>query len=257
MNRTTIKDGQISQLILASSSPRRKELVESLGLSLPVYILPTDADESVGAEWTPQEIVEQLSLRKANTAVRMVQKQERHIPPSLIVGSDTIVVLDGDVLGKPNDAEEAKHMLQRLQGRTHKVYTGVACLYMPSEMELPEAASLAIYNQMEATKGQHDDPIYLGETGQYRMLEELYGYEQPAAVGYTASKVTFKPLSDEEINAYVRTGEPLDKAGSYGVQGLGSVFIERIEGDFYSIMGLPLNILYQMLLKFGVSPFQQ
>ena len=76
-------------------------------------------------------------------------------------------------------------------------------------------------------------------------------------MGHTVSKVTFRPMSDEEIQAYVETGEPLDKAGGYGVQGLGSVFIEKIEGDFYSIMGLPLNLLYQMLLMFGVNPFKQ
>lgn len=197
-------------IILASSSPRRQELIRSLGL--PVEMMSSDADESTEPGLSPSQVVEELSVRKAE-AVR--QKMKDRQTSGVIIGSDTIVALSGnEILGKPKDEADAFRMLKAIQGRQHEVYSGVACI--------------------DAQSGN-----------------------QPAKiVGHTVSKVTFRPMSDEEIRAYVKTGEPLDKAGSYGVQGLGAVFIEKIEGDFYSIMGLPLNLLYQMLLKFGISPFQ-
>jgi septum formation protein len=98
--------------------------------------------------------------------------------------------------------------------------------------------------------------MYLGNTGQYRILSESTNGNPEIMVGHTVSKVTFRPLSEDEIKGYIDTGEPLDKAGAYGVQGIGAVFIEKIEGDFYSVMGLPLNVLYLMLQKFGIDLFE-
>lgn len=121
----------ISQLVLASSSPRRKELVASLGLSLPVYILSSDADESVPDDWSPAHIVEQLSLRKASATLALLKEQQSD-HSSVVVGADTIVVVDGQVLGKPKDQADALSMLRSLQGRSHEVYTGVACLLSDS-----------------------------------------------------------------------------------------------------------------------------
>ncbi|MGM0879990.1 MAG: Maf family protein [Bacillota bacterium] len=203
------RNESISRLVLASSSPRRKELVASLGLSLPVYILSTDTDESILPGWTPVQVVEQLSLRKAQAAASMLQqKQDRE--PSLIIGADTIVVLDGDVLGKPSHDEEAKAMLRRLQGRSHEVYTGVACV--------------------------------LSSNGE-------------AAVAHRMTKVQMKPLSEQQIAGYVATGEPHDKAGSYGIQGLGSTMVDRIDGCYFNVVGLPLALLSDMLAQYDVHVF--
>lgn len=203
------RNESISQLVLASSSPRRKELVASLGLSLPVYILSTDTDESILPGWTPVQVVEQLSLRKAQAAARMLQ-QKQDKEASLIIGADTIVVLDGEVLGKPSHDEEAKAMLRRLQGRSHEVYTGVACV--------------------------------LSSNGE-------------AAVAHRMTKVQMKPLSEQQIAGYVATGEPHDKAGSYGIQGLGSTMVDRIDGCYFNVVGLPLALLSDMLAQYDVHVF--
>lgn len=199
----------ISQLVLASSSPRRKELVASLDLSLPVYILSTDTDETIEAGWSPAQVVEQLSLRKANAAIPLLQ-QKQEDGASIIIGADTIVVLDGDVLGKPADDEEAKSMLRRLQGRWHEVYSGVACVN--------------------------------SATGE-------------AKVAHRMTKVMMKPLSENQIARYAATGEPRDKAGSYGIQGLGSTIVERIDGCYFNVVGLPLSLLSDMLATYDIAVF--
>lgn len=228
-----------NKLILASSSPRRQELIRVLGL--PVEIIPSDADESVNESWAPDKIVKHLALRKAYAVKRRMASEQG----AFIVGSDTIVVLDGRVLGKPRDAAEAKAMLSALQGRQHHVFTGLAVV--------DAGASVCA----GAPSSEENAGITrLGDASSYSVICES-GEGKPGAIaGCTVSKVTFLPMNDMEIEAYVKTGDPLDKAGSYGVQGMGSVFIEKIEGDFYSIMGLPLNLLYKMLLRFGISPFK-
>ncbi|MFF2020165.1 Maf family protein [Paenibacillus sp. NPDC058177] len=235
-------------IILASSSPRRQELISSL--DLPYEVIVSDADETTEPGLSPAEIVEQLSHRKAQAVYERCIAETRFETGGVIVGSDTIVVLGDTVLGKPKDAEDAYRMLQSLQGQTHHVYTGVAVIDIQTD-ERDHATGRPL-DKPET----NETPMYLGKTGQYRVTA-LSASGQPAAiVGHTVSQITFRPMSDEEIRAYINTGEPLDKAGSYGVQGIGSVFIERIEGDFYSVMGLPLNLLYPIVLKFGMSPFQ-
>ncbi|RAV06378.1 nucleoside triphosphate pyrophosphatase [Paenibacillus sp. YN15] len=204
-------------LVLASSSPRRQELIGLL--KLPVMVRASNADESVPEAWAPARIVEELSLRKARATEESLAQEGMGPAPApeswVIVGSDTIVVVDGKVLGKPADQEEAFGMLASLQGREHEVYTGVACI---------------------PGGGLQD---------------------APPAVSHTVSKVMFSPMSEGEIWAYVRTGEPMDKAGAYGVQGMGALFIEKIEGDFFSVMGLPVNRLYQMLASGILARFKQ
>ena len=199
-------------IILASASPRRQELVRMLGM--PVVIRPSDADERTPADWPPERVVEELSQRKAKAVWEQARESAEH---AVVVGSDTLVTIDGRILGKPRDEEDAAEMLRLLSGRTHEVYTGLCCI-------------------------GHG-------------LSEPAGGAPEILVSHTVSKVTFRPMSEEEIRAYIRTGEPMDKAGSYGIQGIGAVFIDRIEGDFFSIMGLPVSLLYQMLLRFGASPF--
>jgi len=204
-----LRNEALSQIVLASSSPRRKELVASLDLSLPVYILSTDTDETIEAGWSPSQVVEQLSLRKAKAAIPLLQ-QNQEVLTSLIIGADTIVVLDGDVLGKPVDDEEAKAMLRRLQGRAHEVYSGVACIH--------------------------------SSTGE-------------ALVAHRKTKVIMKPLSEEQIARYVATGEPRDKAGSYGIQGLGATIVEQIDGCYFNVVGLPLSLLSDMLAAYDIAVF--
>jgi septum formation protein len=199
------------ELILASSSPRRQELIRMLGL--PVRIMVSHADESTPDGMPPSQIVETLSLRKAQVVADQCTDPSQQ--GSIVVGSDTIVVLNDRVYGKPLDQTDASRMLRELQGRTHQVYTGLACI--------PVGAPQGDYKP---------------------------------AIGHTVNHVTFRTMCEEEIEGYVQTGDPMDKAGAYGIQGLGACFIEKIEGDFYSVMGLPLNLLYQMLLKFDISPFR-
>ncbi|OXM17411.1 Maf family protein [Paenibacillus herberti] len=270
-------------LVLASSSPRRRELVGALRLPIPIEVLATDTDETVCPELNPRMIVAELSLRKAVAAAQQLSRESHPSHGTLVLGGDTIVVLDGEVLGKPLDAEDARQTLRRLSGRAHEVYSGVSLLFVPEsdqgvQEQLAQLATPAFSagDGTEVPAGLLDIadksarlldgaainrvPVWgaeelLGDIGRWRVAAA--GSSPLAATGYTRSEVRFRELSEEEISAYVATGDPLDKAGSYGVQGLGSVLIEKIEGDFYSVMGLPLALLYQMLLPFGVSPLRQ
>ena len=188
-------------LILASGSPRRRQLLEQIGLTFAVR--SSDVDESVSPGLTPAQVVESLSARKGEAVAAEAA------PGDLVLSADTVVALDGAILGKPRDRAEAEAMLTALSGRTHQVYTGVTLL----------------------------------QDGR-----RLTGHEVTA--------VTFRPLSPEEIAAYVSTGEPMDKAGAYGIQGLGALLVERLEGDYFNVMGLPLCRLGEMLAQFGVRPLE-
>lgn len=161
-------------------------------------VVHPDVDENdVSTDMAPAEYVVELAQRKA------VWCAERSQGPVVVVGADTTVVLDGEVLNKPRDSNEARHMLKRLQGRTHTVYTGVAIV---------------------------------------RRFPDI------ALTNCSATRVTFRPVSDDEIDAYVRGGSPLDKAGAYGIQDdSGALFVERIEGCYFTVVGLPLSMLSQML----------
>lgn len=215
-------------LLLASSSPRRQELIRSLGL--PFAIQVSDVDETVPADWEPLRIVEALSLRKAEAVRNQLREPS---PDTVVIGSDTIVVLAGQVLGKPRDEKDAKRMLSELQGRTHQVFSGVACL---------SAAAGGWRNAEEQTGGGYTD---LGPV-KYRLLEN-------GAVGHSMTNVTFKPLTLQQIERYVATGEPMDKAGAYGAQGLGATLVSRLDGDYFGVVGLPMFLLAEMLKTFGIQ----
>ncbi|WP_051318197.1 Maf family protein [Cohnella thermotolerans] len=191
-------------LVLASSSPRRRELIATLGL--PVHIRPSHADETTPPGWPPAKIVEGLSLRKARTVAEALEAPAGET--YIVVGSDTIVVLDGEIMGKPKDAEDAARMLARLSGRVHEVFTGVTCL--------------------EAGSGR-------------------------TVTSHRATKVRMRTLTSGQIERYVATGEPLDKAGAYGIQEKGALLVEGIEGCFYNVVGLPLSLLAGMLGEFGAE----
>lgn len=233
----------VSELILASSSPRRKELVASLDLSLPVSIFSIEVDERIAPAWQAAHAVEQLSLAKAAAVSEAIANgaAPNHISSdsALILAADTVVVIDGEILGKPSSQEEAVATLSRLQGRSHEVYSGVVLMHGHRQVELLHKS----------------ETIPFGSLGQYQLLRDNMG-QVCVAIGHSYSHVTFRSMSEAEIKGYVMTGEPMDKAGSYGIQGKGAVFVERLEGDFYSVMGLPLNLLYGMLLPFGISPFR-
>lgn len=195
------------KLILASGSPRRREILEELGYSFTVQT--ADFDESTVSLEQPKEGVQTLALGKAKAAAKTTPVQE----PTLFLGSDTVVALNDVVMGKPGDEEEAKEMLQTLSGGTHTVYTGVALVE-----KSPEGTILSEETFVEATK------------------------------------VQFFDFSEEEVSWYVSTGEPMDKAGAYGIQGLGRVLVESIEGDYLTVVGLPAARVYRALKKRGIVP---
>jgi septum formation protein len=185
------------KLVLASGSPRRRELLKMIGLEFEVAV--PDVHEGSFETSEPSVFVTELALAKALSVSHRFRE-------AVVVGADTVVVLDRERLGKPSDATEAASMLRVLGGRTHTVYTGVALV---------------------------DTDSGLSQTG------------------YERSSVTMKELSEGEISRYVATNEPMDKAGSYGIQGIGAVFIKRINGCYFNVMGLPLARLYAMAEEFA------
>ncbi|OLS41775.1 nucleoside triphosphate pyrophosphatase [Bacillus sp. MRMR6] len=185
----------MQNLILASSSPRRKELLENLQLTF--TISSSEVDESFDPMLSPEDVVMELAERKAQAVFK-------DNPESFVLGSDTIVVANGQVLGKPTNSEEATRMLTILSGQQHDVYTGVAIL----------SANVST-----------------------KFFEK--------------TEVEFWELTDEEISYYVQSGEPLDKAGSYGIQQLGSMLVKRIKGDYFAVVGLPVARTVRELRKAG------
>ena len=196
---------RLPQLILASGSPRRKQLLEDLDITFEICV--SNVDENVERYHSPLEYVRIVAERKAD-AVRQSLRQSLHRTDGWILSADTTVVVDGTILGKPQDEDEALSMLGRLQGKTHSVITAI-CL-----MDTNGSSTL---------------------------------------IDHRETKVTMKPLSTETLKAYIATGEPLDKAGAYGIQGLGSTLISGIEGDYFNVVGLSLSLLSDMFEKIGYS----
>ncbi|MBD5138951.1 MAG: septum formation protein Maf [Ruminococcus sp.] len=181
-------------IILASASPRRKEL---MGYIVPRFeIIPADVDETLPKEIPAEKSAEFLAVKKA-------EHISAQYPESIVIGSDTVVIVDGEILGKPADEADAYRMLKKLSGKVHTVITGV-CIF----------------------KG-----------------EKKKSFSE-------ATRVEFYPLSEEEIRGYIATGDPMDKAGAYGIQGEGCVLIKGIEGDFFTVMGLPAARLKRELAEF-------
>ena len=183
-------------LILASQSPRRKEILESAGIPFTVRVAPVD--ESVRPGEAPMSYVRRLAASKALAVPRAAGE--------VILAADTTVVIDGEILGKPENAEDARRMLKLLSGRTHEVLTGI-CFAMQGTLQID------------------------GET----------------------TLVEFAELTAQEIDAYIASGEPMDKAGAYGVQGLAGKFIRRMEGCYFNVVGLPVSLVYRHLKKLGMA----
>lgn len=182
-------------LILASKSPRRKELLSLITSDFEV--IPATGEERADRSLTPSEYVTELAKHKAEEVAAKHRED-------VVIGADTVVAVDGEILGKPKDADDARRMLTLLSGREHYVYTGV-CI----------------------STGSRNASFCEG------------------------TRVSFFSLSDHDIDGYIRTGEPFDKAGAYGIQGIGALLVSGITGDYYNVMGLPVGRLYRELLKLG------
>lgn len=190
------------ECILASASPRRKEILEHLGVRLEVF--PADVDESTD-ESDPERFAEELSARKGRAARSLLIHAGRNLTDRVLIASDTAVSVDGEILGKPRDEADARRMLHLLRGRTHRVVSG----------------------------------IYLSLNGQ-------------EALSHAVTEVELAPMSDCEVEMYLRTGEPYGKAGAYAIQGTAALWVRAIHGDYYNVVGLPVNRMYELYAeKFG------
>jgi septum formation protein len=195
----------VRPLILASASPRRRDLLALLGI--PFRVQPADIDEVPPDGHSPEEIARTLAREKALAVARRQRS-------GIVIGADTIVVLAGEILGKPQDTQDALAMLRRLNGHEHQVVTGIAVLDVVDGRVVQE--------QCDAVR----------------------------------TRVWFRQVSEEHLRRYVGTGEPMDKAGAYGAQGYGSTLIERIEGCYFNVVGLPVSRLCAMLEEWGITPLQ-
>lgn len=191
----------MKKMILASASPRRRELLEQGGI--PFTVIPSQAEEKLTTT-QPGLAVEELSYLKCSDIYK------KSAEDAVVIGADTVVASEGKILGKPSSKEDAVKMLQSLQGKAHEVYTGVTI-----------------------------------------MVRE--GDENRKKTFHEKTKVVFYPMSEEEIRSYVDTGEPMDKAGAYGIQGKSAVFIKEISGDYNNVVGLPLARIYQELKNMGIE----
>ncbi|MCU6763659.1 Septum formation protein Maf [uncultured Roseburia sp.] len=195
------------QWILASASPRRRDLLNQVGLSF--RVMPAAGEESISKS-SPDQVVMELARRKAEEIASQLSDSPGNY---VIVGADTVVVFKEQILGKPGDEQDAFRVLSMLSGQTHQVYTGVSVIL-------------------------------------------LYTGKKQVHTFYEAADVTMYDISPEEIRDYIQTKEPMDKAGSYGIQGKGAVFIKKIHGDYNNVVGLPVSRLYQELKKWHPEIFK-
>ena len=188
------------RIILASGSPRRRELLEQIGLKFEIMV--SNAEENADTK-SPEKLVDALSRQKAEAVFSMLPDKEE----VLVIGADTVVAREGGVLGKPEDKKAAVDMLKKLSGRDHQVYTGVTLLYRPAGKDSAKKVQCKTFHEV--------------------------------------TRVRFFPLTEGEIAAYVETGDSMDKAGAYGIQGIFARYVESIEGDYNNVVGLPVGRVYQ------------
>lgn len=198
----------MKRIVLASASPRRRELLSQIGVEFEVK--PADGEERI-ISTEPSKVVEELSGQKAMFTAKALEKENGHVPEGCIVlGADTIVSYEGRILGKPSDKEDAIQMLSMLQGNTHQVYTGVT------------------------------------------VLKEKQG-SWKSHTFFECTDVIFYPVTMEEIVEYVNSGDPMDKAGSYGIQGAWGAYVKGIHGDYNNVVGLPVARLIYETKKIGIN----
>jgi len=189
----------MKKIILASASPRRKELLERIGLRFEVE--PSNYEEDMNSGLEPHELTQKISLEKAEAVASKCKD-------AIVIAADTFVVFGGQILGKPHTEEDARKMLETISGNYHSVITDFSII----------------------------------DTGKNKTLSKS-----------VETKVYIRKLTMAEIDAYVKSKEPLDKAGAYAIQGLGAVIVERIEGDYFNVVGLPLSALVEALKQFGIN----
>lgn len=187
------------RIVLASKSPRRRQLLEQIGLEF--EIRESEYEEDMAAMADPVELVKFLALNKAKAVAQ-------HYSDAIVIGADTFVIFDNQFIGKPKDKDDARRMLRLLSGQTNNIITGFAVI----------------------------------DTATGRVVN-----------GFDRADVTIRELTDEDIENYIETGEPLDKAGAFGIQGVGAVIVEKVDGDYHNIMGLPLSKIYAILKEFGID----
>lgn len=209
-------------LILASQSPRRREILDMMGLAGKYTATPSPLNEEAIQDDlkrendTPRQYTRVLAERKAHALAIALLDNNNLSMPTLVLGSDTIVDQDGQILEKPKDTQESHRMLSQLSGSSHQVHTGVA-IYLT----LPPSSSSS------------------SEEGRVQLVSSFTD----------TADVRFAPLQEQDIKAYIATGEPMDKAGSYGIQGIGGQFVQSIQGDFFTVMGLPMHPVSRELTK--------
>ncbi len=189
------------KVILASKSPRRKEILQTLGIDFTIVTADTDEHSD---QTDPALLVEQLALQKAQDVQDLLDAQDKLECDTLIIASDTVVALGGEILGKPKDRQDARRMISGLQNTTHHVLSGIAFCYIDKQ-------------------------------GKRR-----------GAVSHASTAVHFGPMNDADIELYLDSGEPFDKAGAYAIQGLAGRWITSIEGDYFNVVGLPVNIMCEL-----------
>jgi len=189
----------MQKIILASQSPRRRDLLKQIGLEFEID--PSNYEEDMTLDMEPRKLAEYLSLGKTKDVA------QRH-KDSIIISADTIIAVDNEVFGKPKTPEKAKYMLQKLSGRAHSVITGFTIINTEINKQISKSVETKVY---------------------------------------------FKNISEEEMDAYIATGEPLDKGGGYAIQGMAALFVEKIEGDYFNIVGLPIIALTDELKNFGIK----
>lgn len=192
------RNKEMADIILASASPRRRELLENMGHTFSVIVSEADED-SVAKDVPPEIYVQELALIKAAAVAKTVIKNKK----AIVISADTIVVNNGEILGKPKDEADAERMLKALSGKAHRVYTGFCVMRLSDAKTVCESVM---------------------------------------------TEVVFNRLTDDRIKKYIATGEPMDKAGAYGIQGLGAMLVEKINGDYFNVVGLPVNALSRVLL---------
>lgn len=198
----------MNRLVLASASPRRRELLEGLGIKFDVIV--SSEDESIiDKNLSPDLYACELAFLKATSVAKMISDEKKRI----LISADTVVSIDGEILGKPKNKTDAKEMLKKLSGKEHYVYTGLCVMRMKDGFATTKACK---------------------------------------------TKVKFKELTDDLIDNYINTNEPMDKAGAYGIQGKGAVMVESITGDYFNVVGLPLSMLFDVLKEeFGIDIFNK
>lgn len=197
------------RIILASKSPRRKEILETLGICFEIITADTDEHSD---QTDPALLVEQLAMQKAQDVEDLLDAQDQLEPNTLIIASDTVVALNGEILGKPHDREDARRMISGLQNTTHHVLSGIAFCYIDAQGN------------------------------------------RKGAYTHASTAVHFGPMSDADVELYVNSDEPYDKAGAYAIQGLAGRWITGIEGDYFNVVGLPVNIMCELAKNaFGID----